>query len=83
MALVVDPVCGMEFDHRSAWDRSVYQGCTYHFCHPVCKEIFDSNPTKFLSQDDEVDDDPAAIKSSALPEMPKLDIGWSTSSARR
>lgn len=59
MALVIDPVCGMEFDHRSSWSTSVYQDRVYHFCHPVCKEIFDAAPGRFV--------DPEANSTRAVP----------------
>jgi YHS domain-containing protein len=48
MALVVDPVCEMEFLDRDAAAWSVYQNCTYYFCHPVCKKIFDADQTLFI-----------------------------------
>ncbi|MDE3087845.1 MAG: YHS domain-containing protein [Chloroflexota bacterium] len=48
MARVVDPVCGMEFSERDAAAWSVYQNRIYYFCHPVCKKIFDADPTPFV-----------------------------------
>ena len=80
MALVIDPVCGMEFDHRSASARSRYQDRTYHFCHPVCKDIFDSDPALFVSEEDETDDDLAAREVDAHPQTPNLDVAWETRS---
>lgn len=47
MQLVVDPVCGMEFDQEAAAGCSTYRGTDYYFCHPVCKKIFDADPTRF------------------------------------
>ncbi len=80
MALVIDPVCGMEFDHRSASARSVYRGRTYHFCHPVCKDIFDSDPAHYVSQQGEQGIDLAALQVDARPQTPKLDVEWETRS---
>ncbi len=48
MELVIDPVCDMEFDQRTAAALSVYQNRLYYFCHPVCKKIFDADPTRFV-----------------------------------
>lgn len=51
MARVVDPVCGMEFEERSAAAQSVYLNRAFHFCHPVCQKIFDANPARFVYSD--------------------------------
>ncbi len=48
MELAIDPVCDMEFDQRTAAALSVYQNRIYYFCHPVCKKIFDADPTRFV-----------------------------------
>ena len=48
MARVIDPVCGMEFEASAAAAESVYLDRTFHFCHPVCKKIFDANPSRFV-----------------------------------
>ncbi len=57
MALVVDPVCEMEFSERDAAAWSVYQNRIYYFCHPVCKKIFDADPTQFVD-----DENPKVLK---------------------
>ena len=49
MAMVKDVVCGMEIDSESAAAKSDYEGTTYYFCAPGCKEEFDANPAKYLS----------------------------------
>ena len=49
MAMVKDPVCGMEIDSEGAAATSEYQGATYYFCAVGCKEDFDANPAKFVS----------------------------------
>jgi len=39
-----DPVCGMAVTRSSVAGRSRYQGKTYYFCSPLCKDRFDSDP---------------------------------------
>jgi Cu+-exporting ATPase len=46
--MVRDPVCGMEFDEKSAAAKTKYQGKTYFFCAQSCKERFQSAPEIFL-----------------------------------
>lgn len=46
-AKVVDPVCGMEVDPKTA-DKSLYKGKTYYFCARTEKEAFDKAPEKYL-----------------------------------
>jgi YHS domain-containing protein len=48
MAMVKDPVCGMEIDSSQAAAQSQYQGQTYYFCSVECKQKFDANPKEFL-----------------------------------
>jgi YHS domain-containing protein len=48
-----DPVCGMDVDPKTAAAKSDYQGQTYYFCSQGCKQSFDKDPQKYLS-------DPAA-----------------------
>lgn len=48
MAQVIDPVCGMEFDHNIAADKSNWLNRTFYFCHPMCKQIFDAKPWFFV-----------------------------------
>jgi Cu+-exporting ATPase len=44
---VKDPVCGMTIDAGNASGTSEFQGETFYFCSPVCKEKFDANPARF------------------------------------
>ena len=46
--MVVDVVCGMQIDEKTAKYKSVYKGKTYFFCGPMCKLEFDENPEKYL-----------------------------------
>ncbi|GEM_PF-493030 len=47
--MVIDPVCGMEIDESAAAATYVYNGKTYYFCAPGCKEAFEQTPKKFLA----------------------------------
>jgi YHS domain-containing protein len=49
MAMVKDPVCGMEIDSETAAGSSEYEGSTYYFCSEQCKKDFDAAPWKFMS----------------------------------
>ncbi len=46
-----DPICNMEVNEKKTKWKSVYEGQTYYFCCPVCKEEFESNPRKHLMTD--------------------------------
>ena len=43
-----DPVCGMEYDEKTAVATSEYKGKTYYFCAVGCKKAFDTEPEKYL-----------------------------------
>jgi len=43
-----DPVCGMEVSRATAIEELAYQGKTYYFCAPSCKEAFEAEPEKYL-----------------------------------
>ena len=45
-----DPVCGMDVDPKTVEWKSEYQGQTYYFCAPGCKQAFDQEPQKYLSE---------------------------------
>ena len=49
-AMVLDVVCQMEVDEKTAKWKSEYQGKTYYFCAPMCKQKFDRNPEKYVKQ---------------------------------
>ena len=42
-----DPVCGMDVQPEQAAGQSEYQGRTFYFCCPVCKEKFDKEPQRY------------------------------------
>ncbi|HEV7377976.1 MAG TPA: HAD-IC family P-type ATPase, partial [Pyrinomonadaceae bacterium] len=45
----IDPVCGMTVDPEKAAGRSEYEGATYYFCSPMCKQRFDTDPQRFTA----------------------------------
>jgi YHS domain-containing protein len=42
-----DPVCNMRVTAGTAAGSSVYNGKTYYFCSPTCKQAFDKNPKQY------------------------------------
>lgn len=46
--MVIDPVCGMEIDPKTAAGYSEYQGQTYYFCSLGCKRDFDKDPENYI-----------------------------------
>ncbi len=46
-----DPVCNMQVDESNpGGGKSEYQGKTYYFCGPGCKQAFDSDPGKYIKE---------------------------------
>jgi P-type Cu+ transporter len=45
---VVDPVCRMQINPSEAAGTSIYQGKTYYFCAPGCKQAFDKHPEQYV-----------------------------------
>ena len=43
----MDPVCGMMVGRDCVAEKSEYQGKTYYFCSPACKQRFDVNPLPY------------------------------------
>ena len=48
MQKAIDPVCGMEVDVEQASGKYDWEGKTYYFCGPMCREQFARNPAHFL-----------------------------------
>ncbi len=48
---VKDPVCGMTIEEKDAAGTSTYQGRTYHFCSPACKEKFEKDPGSYVEKE--------------------------------
>ncbi len=45
-----DPVCGMQVNEAQAAGKSEYQGETYYFCSPGCKQQFDQDPERYTNR---------------------------------
>jgi YHS domain-containing protein len=43
-----DPVCGMTVAEENSAGTSEYEGKTYYFCAPGCRESFEKEPEKYL-----------------------------------
>jgi YHS domain-containing protein len=48
--MVQDPVCGMQVDEKRAAHTSQVQGRTHYFCSSECKQMFDREPQRYLTQ---------------------------------
>lgn len=44
-----DPICGKEICEKTVVAPSEYEGTTYSFCAPGCKETFDEHPEYWSS----------------------------------
>ncbi len=52
---VVDPVCGMSIDPKTAKGGSAeFKGETYYFCNPKCKTKFVANPETYVTKSSKV-----------------------------
>lgn len=43
-----DPDCGMTISRQTAFDELVYDGKTYYFCAPTCRQTFEDNPEQYI-----------------------------------
>jgi Cu+-exporting ATPase len=51
MATAIDPVCDMEVDTANPPGGTFeYEGTTYFFCSPACREEFAANPSAYPAQ---------------------------------
>lgn len=48
--MVKDVVCGMDVQPETAAGTSEYNGETYYFCSPSCKQQFDQSPERYVGQ---------------------------------
>ncbi len=48
--MAIDPVCRMTVEPAKAAAQSTYKGQTYYFCAVGCKQRFDREPERYLSQ---------------------------------
>jgi YHS domain-containing protein len=49
VALVIDPVCGQQFDSTDAVAQSQYQGKTYYFDATDCQLRFEEDPARYAN----------------------------------
>ena len=47
-AEAIDPVCGMTVAVEGAKETAVYEGVTYYFCNPGCRERFEAEPARYV-----------------------------------
>src|SRR3954464_4531283 len=47
---LIDPVCGMRVDPRTAKHRAEHHGDTYYFCSAGCRTKFAADPQKYLGK---------------------------------
>jgi P-type Cu+ transporter len=47
---VIDPVCGMSVDPDTAAGQSVLDGIAYDFCSVSCKQKFDRDPARYVTE---------------------------------
>jgi YHS domain-containing protein len=45
--MVLDVICGMDVEEKTAKWKSAYKGKAYYFCGTMCKQEFDENPDKY------------------------------------
>ena len=69
--IVVDPVCGMKVDTRTAEHRYELGGTPYFFCSARCLEKFKANPDQYLNPPEH---DPA-VTSPAMGALPEAAEG--------
>ena len=46
----IDPVCRIKVEPGVTRMVSLYQGHSYWFCSPECREVFETNPRKHLEK---------------------------------
>ena len=50
-ATAADPVCHMAVEKEGARYTSEYEGETYYFCAPGCKQVFEEDPPRYIGAD--------------------------------
>jgi Cu+-exporting ATPase len=45
--MVIDPVCGIDFEELEAAASAEFEGSTYYFCSDVCRDEFEANPHRY------------------------------------
>jgi P-type Cu+ transporter len=49
MAMVTDPVCGMQIEPDDAAGTAEHEGTTYYFCSQACLDAFEADPTAYVT----------------------------------
>lgn len=49
-AKAIDPTCRCEVDTKTA-PKTEYNGKTYYFCCPICKDVFEKEPEKYVKEE--------------------------------
>jgi YHS domain-containing protein len=55
--MIVDPVCGMEFDVKHAAETLAYGDEVYHFCSRTCRDLFLQDPGGWLREVEEEEEE--------------------------
>jgi len=50
VAMVKDPVCGMEIDESQAAAQTTHDGQAYFFCSEDCRNTFENDPKEFVGK---------------------------------
>ena len=49
MAIVTDPVCGMQIEPDDAAGTAEYRGTTFYFCSRLCLDAFEADPNAYVT----------------------------------
>jgi P-type Cu+ transporter len=49
--VVIDPVCGMDVDVKTAKYSYKYKDKTYYFCSKSCQKSFSKDPSKYIGKE--------------------------------
>lgn len=66
----IDPVCGMAAGPESAGGVYDYNGKTYYFCSPHCRQRFQADPERFLNRSSKAATPSIEIKRAPTPAAP-------------
>ena len=69
--IVVDPVCGMRVDTRTAQHRYEFGGTPYYFCSAGCLDRFKADPERYLNPPNH----DSAVQSPAMGTLPQAAEG--------
>jgi P-type Cu+ transporter len=59
--IVNDPVCGMKVDPEKSGYKYMYKGTPYYFCRKQCLDVFQKDPERYLSSQQDVTEMPSPI----------------------